>query len=638
MPVLQHATAPAATVTRPNRLLDLIPRWRWGFFVLVAVLMVLSFNGQWRVGRDSAAYRGLGHQLATTGRYIFRDKQDAAIYSDQQDTRYPGLPMMLAGTELAFGRSDRAAVLVVMLMAVATLVLSYRLARPALPAWLAVAVVFGMGANGRFLEHGNEILSDIPFLLGVVASLLAFDRLMKATSGRSRVLALTLLVIGLLFAAAMRPTFWVLAIALAATCAWGLIGPTHAGQSAADRRSRRLACALTLGVLALAAITFLLAVDLRGRHAAGYEAKLRGRYADFEQRILTQLPQNAYAVFEETLPEAFFGTQMGPRFIPVGGGHWVGFSTLLSVAVIASGVWLLRRNVLWGLLVLVTIGTMAAIGGVPRYFIMILPLLLAGWGLFVAAVADRARHLTGAREVVAFVGLGLVVAPNLLGSANLIREQRGFTRPQQGLKQVGFLQAYHGGKWMGVYDVANMVREHVPSDQRVFGPEATVLTFLADREVFGLGMFLPRKDRDGKWERLLRKNREQLAYGVFPDGTDKLYDDKDVVTGKLIRLGMLKPTRTLASAGGYRLCEYEVVPVAKKKHGGGGAKHQRDLVAATQPKATRHRPAATTQPTTGSATQPAKPPRRRRHRPVATTTPVAATRPTTMPARHALGQ
>src|SRR5438128_4414609 len=120
MPVLRDRSSTAAASMRENRLLALIPRWRWGFFALVGVLMVLAFNGQWRVGRDSAAYRGLGHQLATTGKYIFRDKkpfhnsQDAltlpspgvpgegskpnlAGYSDQQDTRYPGMPLILAG-------------------------------------------------------------------------------------------------------------------------------------------------------------------------------------------------------------------------------------------------------------------------------------------------------------------------------------------------------------------------------------------------------------------------------------------------------------------------------------------------------------------------------------------------------------
>src|SRR3954469_14890147 len=179
MPVLQDAVSPNPTrqtaPAHPNRLFALIPRLRGVYFALVAAFMLLSFNGQWRVGRDSAAYRGLGHQLATTGKYVFRDKQAVATYSDQQDTRYPGMPILLAGIEKVFGRGDAPAVLAMVLAAIATLGVTYRLIRPAVPAWLAVAVVFGMGVNGRFLEHANEILSDVPFLLGVVLSLYAFD-------------------------------------------------------------------------------------------------------------------------------------------------------------------------------------------------------------------------------------------------------------------------------------------------------------------------------------------------------------------------------------------------------------------------------------------------------------------------------
>ena len=91
---------------RDNALLALVARCKWGFFALAAGVILLSFNGLWRVGRDSAAYRGLGHHLATRGQYVFRDKQGAtAVYSDQQDTRYPGLPLILAGVEKVFGRA-----------------------------------------------------------------------------------------------------------------------------------------------------------------------------------------------------------------------------------------------------------------------------------------------------------------------------------------------------------------------------------------------------------------------------------------------------------------------------------------------------------------------------------------------------
>jgi hypothetical protein len=658
-----------AGVGRDNAFLNLIARWKWVFFALAAVLLALSFNGQWRVGRDSAAYRGLGHQLATTGRYVFRDKQGGTpVYSEQQDTRYPGLPLVLAGVEKAFGRHAAPAIVVIVLMAVATVALSYLLVRRGFPLWLAVCVGFGVGVNGRFLEHANEILSDVPFLLGVVASLLMFDRLLVARDGRSRAVAIALLVVALIFAAAMRPTFWVFALALVGTCLIGLVRPIRAGAPTADEpQRRRLACGLTLGLLGLAAVAFLLVVDVRGKGAAGYEGKLVGRFSDLQDRVIAQLPENVHDLLEETLPESFFGTQFGPGFIPVGGGRAIGLSTLFSLALIACGVMLVRYNLLWGLFVLVTIGTMAVLGSVPRYFIMILPLMLLGWGLHVAMLGDRFRRggARAAQGVIVFLGLGVVVAPNLIACANLIREQRGFGWPDEAavslaattaptkskakppgkgpfdLKHVGFMHAYHSGKWAGVDDVARMVRDNVRPGQKIFGPEATVLTFLSDREVFGLSLFLPRRDRDGKWLRLLRQNKERFACGIFPDpagvppsrpaASGNLYDDKDVVTGRLIKIGMLRPTKTIASAGGYKLCEYEVVPVAKKRR-----TSTKDPIAATQPR--RGRPATTT--TTVSAATPqdtaaaaARARRRRRAAARAATQPAAqpATRPATLP-------
>jgi hypothetical protein len=173
------------------------------------------------------------------------------------------------------------------------------------------------------------------------------------------------------------------------------------------------------------------------------------------------------------------------------------------------------------------------------------------------------------------------------------------------LKSIGFLKSYHGGKWDGVNQVAAMIRKNIPADQTIFGPEATVLTYLSERKVFGLGRFLPRKDRGGKWDRILHEIKPQFACAIFPDTTDKLYDDKDVVTGKLIRLGVLKPTRTIATAAGYKLCEYEIVKVAKKKK---TKHHDRNIAAATQPKPRRHRAPKT--PTTKAITHPATAPTR----------------------------
>src|SRR5207253_2896005 len=88
---------------------DAIVRFRWWFFVGIALIYIAAFNGSWRIGRDSAIYRGLGHNLATTGKYTF------GSFSRQQI--YPGLPIMLMGLEKVFDDSALPAVVLMHLMA-----------------------------------------------------------------------------------------------------------------------------------------------------------------------------------------------------------------------------------------------------------------------------------------------------------------------------------------------------------------------------------------------------------------------------------------------------------------------------------------------------------------------------------------
>jgi hypothetical protein len=111
--------------------------------------------------------------------------------------------------------------------------------------------------------------------------------------------------------------------------------------------------------------------------------------------------------------------------------------------------------------------------------------------------------------------------------------------------------------------------------------------------------------------------QSKFAYVVFPDGTDKLYDDKDVVTGKMIRNGLLRATRTVASAGGYKLSEYELVFPRRKR----GVSTKHDPIAATQPKRRGGATAATQNGVAAATTEPAARPRGRRPRGVATTAP-----------------
>ena len=142
--------------------------------------------------------------------------------------------MLLAGLEKIFSLAAWPGILVMHLMALGCLVLTYKLVRLHFPRWLAILVTFCVGMNSWFIELSNELLTDIPFLLGVLMALYGWERLRIAVADKSvadrrkLVRPLIWLILGLALAAVIRPTFWVLAGAWVIVCVWGLIvGPAR---------------------------------------------------------------------------------------------------------------------------------------------------------------------------------------------------------------------------------------------------------------------------------------------------------------------------------------------------------------------------------------------------------------------------
>ena len=80
----------------------------------MALWYVAAFNGQWRIGPDSALYRQLGHNIAVGRGYVF--------HGQLHDHAYPGLPLLLAGCEKAFGQSPLPPLILMLVMAACTLV------------------------------------------------------------------------------------------------------------------------------------------------------------------------------------------------------------------------------------------------------------------------------------------------------------------------------------------------------------------------------------------------------------------------------------------------------------------------------------------------------------------------------------
>jgi hypothetical protein len=540
--------------------LDLLVRWRLGLYAVLGFTFIAGFNGQWRIGRDSAAYRGIARNLVRAHRYEYRPKiTEAQSYADKQDTLYPGLPLVLAGMQIVFGEGSLPPLILMYALGVITLVMTERLVRRAGgPPWLAVAVVSLLGFNSFFLEHANDLLTDLPFLLGVVVALCGFEDLTSVERPpRSLPGAIAMTTIGLVLAASMRPTFWFLALAWSGACAWGLIFGSHRprpreeADSAESRSATRIGYLVALGLL-LVVMVLMWRVDPRtkpaGAKSGGYEARVARQVSDTRKFLGTLRGKYAKTLVEH-LPAAFFGTTVKS------GSHVVrGLAVAYSLMVILPGVWLVRRNVLWGALVLVTVGGAATLGDAPRYYLMILPLLLIGWATFCFEVARRMDWFRYLPALAMFWGLSVVLVPNWLRDLDFIRVQRGF---DPSLHRTSFIEAYKAGPTVRM---AEMIRQHTEPRQRTFAPESTAASFLADRYVYGLDRLLPAKDRPSWPKRLAELH---FDYGVFPEpGTRAmdLYGDKETFGAEMIDAGLVVPTDEIArTSDGYRLCRFRIV-------------------------------------------------------------------------------
>ena len=486
--------SPASLISgRPAaRVIDQIDRFRAVWFSVVGLFLLASWNGQWQVGPDSAAYRQLGHELATTGRYFFRsDVPGLSEYHNKQSTLYPGLPILLAGLEKVFGPSPLAPILTMQLLAVLTLILIYRVMLYRVERWVAVCVVVGVGTNPRFLQYANEILSDIPFLLSIVMTLLGYEWIFRATSPGRLTRGLLLLFAGLILAVAMRPTFLMLFAALGVACAWGLVtgrvdfkpasSPSPESDPCLPKAATRRRSVIIIGLLVLCVVIFSFALDIRRKHgkgmaSGGYESRMTGKLSNFRQEILPRLAINLSEAMESSLPTAFLGYRMDMGLVSFG-GHRLGVGTLVFLIVIPAGIALCRRNVFWGALVAVTTAALIIGGPIPRYFLMILPLLLAGWGLLTYRVASLFKAPWRSTLWVR-LGLGFVLGMNISAAVVFITTQHGFTIPLDeehhwvGFHHVGFLHAYRFGEWAGVYDLAEMIHKNVRPGEKNPRPRA----------------------------------------------------------------------------------------------------------------------------------------------------------------------
>jgi hypothetical protein len=472
---------PAVEAAADLPVLRLAMRLRWIYFILIAILLVAGYNGQWRIGRDSALHRSVAQSISAGEGYKYRGERETHIYQ--------GLPRLLAGVDAIFGPQDplrpAAAQAVMLGMALLTLLVVYHMLRVRYPRWVAVCVTTGVGINPYFAQYSHELMTDVPFLLGVCLVLLGIAKLGRYQARRWGLWG-AVAIIGAVLAISMRPTFVPLAAAFALTCIVGVV------------RSRRwLWYVAGIAVLGLLLVGFW---QLDPRHEGNI---LEGRYEEIALSHARQIGSPEWMrrlgrTVNHHLPEALFGIELVPPF-----------GAMLVLAAFAGAIHMMRRDLLWGLCVLCTLALFLALGSVPRYFLMILPLLLAQWAELAAMAGtalQRWRYLSAA----AVLGiLGVATIANAIKSVDVVREQRGWTRT---FEKKPFQEVCKHGRMLHIIKLAEQIRRAVPPGQKVLGPEPRILTFLSGRNVYHPSELQPPKHNAG-WTRMLE--RRGVTWCIF---------------------------------------------------------------------------------------------------------------------------
>jgi hypothetical protein len=193
--------------------------------------------------------------------------------------------------------------------------------------------------------------------------------------------------------------------------------------------------------------------------------------------------------------------------------------------VLCASLLLFRVNPLWPLLILLTVATTLVMTTVPRYYIMVLPLMLLGWFTLAFQVA---RHVSGRwTDLVLALAIAMVFIPGLSRCIKVIGEQHHLNRSAR---------EDDGEKWKYVQDMAEVVRQSLPENAKLVGPAATIMSYVSGREVFMQRELLPDNVPPEQYPAYLEKSG--IQYAVFPP---TLYRKGERVIRDLMEHGVIVP-------------------------------------------------------------------------------------------------
>jgi hypothetical protein len=429
-------------------MLNVFDRWRAFVFAAIAAVYLLGFNGQWLIQPDGGLYLNLARNLARGQGYTFGGVR--------HDTVYPGFPVALAGlyrvlpTHFIF-----AADTLVWLCALASLALVYRLVLLAYDRPLAVAITLGVAINSEFYRYSFEILTEMPFLAGILAVLAGHEGIFgSAGARRTRWWDWALLVGGLVIVITTRPTM------IAFLAAW----ITALSFAAVVRRSWKAGGAIVLCALLLG-IFLLLDPRRKAGHglAGGYEQYAFHQLTHFQELKAAALV-NLGRLFNPLVVKAVFGMRLGSGWL-----WWL--NALFGAVSMAGAVALIGKRLFWGLWVIVLLATVILTVSDDRYLLPILPLFVLAWWNIVRSVNLRLPLRLGNTAFVLVMALGTLL--NCILVAGTIIRQR--SRP--------FLGTYQNGRYQAVAELARQIPRKTLPDDVILCPAklARIMAFLSDR-------------------------------------------------------------------------------------------------------------------------------------------------------------
>ncbi|HEY1921966.1 MAG TPA: glycosyltransferase family 39 protein [Tepidisphaeraceae bacterium] len=452
---MDSGTSNTLTVSPPatgryldQTILNLADRLRKPFFIAILIAYILGFNGQWRMGPDSGLYLNLARNLATGNGYTY--------HGIRHETVYPGFPIALAAMQRLFPNHLIVADdLFILACAIAALALTYRLILLAYDRPTAIVITVGVAFTHEFFRYSYEILTDMPFLTGVMAVLAGHEAIFGSATRRPKWWDWAILLAGLVIVVCTRPTMigllaaWIIALVF----------------SPVARRNWR--AAIVPAIMCIVTVALFLFLD--PRRLPGHAPT--GNYEQYAFRQLThdlpdELRNNAVGNLSDLLQvtgaRAVFGMDLG----------YTSLNVIFGGIAFLAGVALIRRKPFWGLWVLITLLTLILLISNYRYILQMLPLLVVGWWNLLRSINHRLPRRIGNAVFAILLVLGTCL--NIGQVVAFIVHQHAHP----------FLADYENGEFQPYVKIAEQIPAVTTSEDVILCPPklARIMTFLAGRD------------------------------------------------------------------------------------------------------------------------------------------------------------